>query len=75
MKKIQVILREVDETGKTISDQVVSEIEPITIASSEMLSEAGKLAWLNKVEQNAVDAAATLKKTSQLSKCNTKKST
>ncbi len=72
-KRIQVLVREVDETGKVINDKVISEIEPIEIGSPDELSEAHKVAWLAKVEQNAIDAAATLKKTLQSGKYNTKK--
>ena len=46
-KRIQVLVREVDETGKVINDKVISEIEPIEIGSPDELSEAHKVAWLS----------------------------
>ncbi|MDO9535641.1 MAG: hypothetical protein Q7J85_10015 [Bacillota bacterium] len=73
-KTIQVLIREVDETGKVISDKIISEIEPIDLGPPNKLTESDKLAWLSKVEQNAVDAASTLKKTLQLNKYSSKKS-
>lgn len=70
MKKIQVLIRELDEFGKVINDRVISEIESIAI---DLDSESGKMEWLGKVEQNALDVASTLKKNLQSNKSNTKK--
>lgn len=72
-KRIQVLVRELDETGKVVNDEVISEIDPIEIGSPDELSESHKMAWLAKAEQNAIDAASTLKKTLQSGRSCTKK--
>jgi len=64
-KTLQILVREVDENGKVISDKIISEIAPIDLGPIDKLTELDKIAWLSKVEQNSVDAASALKKTLQ----------
>ena len=73
-KRIQYVAREIDESGKVISEEVIYQIDPIDLGPIDKLTEADKVAWLNKVEQNSVDAAAAVKKKLQSSKYISEKS-
>jgi len=73
MKKIQVVLREVDEDGNITDNKIVKEIEPEKIDDIENMTEKEKIEYLNKVEQNAIDSSTELKKNLQSSNSNTNK--
>lgn len=73
MKKIQVILREIDENGNITENKVLTEIEPEKIKDIENMTEKEKWAFLSKIEQNAIDSSTELKKNLQFGNSNIKK--
>ena len=73
MKKIQIILREVDEDGNITDNKIVKEIKPEKIDDIKNMTEKEKIEYLSKVEQNAIDSSTELKKNLQSSNSNTNK--
>jgi len=74
MKKYRVVLEEIDNHDKVIKREIVTEVDSVNIKKAITdLTEEDKQAWLNQVEQNAMNAANTLKKTLQSKKSEPKK--
>lgn len=73
MKKIQVVLREVDEDGNITNNKIVKEIELEKIDDIKNMTEKEKIEYLSKVEQNAIDSSTELKKNLQSSNSNINK--
>ena len=73
MKKIQVVIREIDENGNITENKVVKEIEPEKIDDIKNMTEKEKINYLSKIEQNAIDSATEVKKNLQANNFNINK--
>jgi len=73
MKKIQVVIREIDENGNITENKVVKEIEPEKIDDIKNMTEKEKINYLSKIEQNAIDSATEVKKNLQANNSNINK--
>jgi len=73
MKKIQIVIHEIDENGNETGKTIVSEIEPEKIDDIKNMTNKEKIEFLSRIEQKAIDSSIELKKNLQSSNSNIKK--
>ncbi|WP_206708864.1 hypothetical protein [Koleobacter methoxysyntrophicus] len=74
MGKYRIVLEEIDKDDKVANRLIVTEVNSVKTKPVADMTEEDKQAWLDQIEQNAVDAANALKKTLRSKKSGPKKS-
>lgn len=62
MGKYRIVLEEINKDDKVANRLIVTEVNSVKTKPVADMTEEDKQAWLDQIEQNAVDAANALKK-------------